>query len=772
MFGAIARFDIRFRWLIVAVWIAGTVAGVSLLPSLSSVTNSNNSSFLPASASSQQAAALAAPFQGGNAGATATIVAARAAAPLTAADNAAFGRVEHAAAKVAGVTLVRDQGESADGQARKALVVTAPAVGQANAGDPGLVAAVRAAFTTAGAPAGLSFHLTGPLAQATDAKAANTTNGNNIRKFTLIFVIVLLFGVFRAVLAPLAVLAPAVAALLLAGPLIGQAGQAGMPVSVATGELLVVLLLGAGADYGLFLVFRLREEIRHGLPPRQALVAAMSRVGEAITFSAATVIAALSCLALASFGLYQGLGPALALGLAVMLAAALTLLPALLAIFGRALFWPSHPAAGQQTAGAWGRLAARVVRRPVPVLAAGVALFGALAAGLAGFTTGGFTSGGTTAGSDSAAGAAMIAAHFPAASNNPDSLLLRYAAPVWDHPADLTTAARRLADAPGMRAVTGPLDPGGTPMSAAELASLHARLGPARDLPATPPAGTTVPASTWQAYRATAQFISSDGRTVQFYALPAAGQPGSPAAIASIPSLRAALTVVARATGAAGSGITGQDAASYDIGHYSTTDLQKLVPIVLAVIALLLALLLRSLIAPLYLIVTVGLSYLAALGFATIVFVHLGGDTGILFLIPILLFIFAMALGEDYNILLMSRIREEARAGALRDALTRAVSATGGTITSAGLILAGTFTVLGIAGGSGQASQLGYTVGFAVFLDTFFVRTLLVPAIAVLLGRWNWWPSALSRPVMPTQSAAEPAGGQTPQKTRPQARRS
>jgi putative drug exporter of the RND superfamily len=158
----------------------------------------------------------------------------------------------------------------------------------------------------------------------------------------------------------------------------------------------------------------------------------------------------------------------------------------------------------------------------------------------------------------------------------------------------------------------------------------------------------------------------------------------------------------------------------------------------------LLAALLRSLIAPIYLIATVGLSYLAALGSATLVFVHFGGDRGLNFVIPILLFIFAMALGEDYNILLMTRLREEAQAHPLRDALVRAVGHTSGTITSAGLILAGTFAVLAIAGNSDQSRQLGFTIAFAVLLDTFFVRTLFVPSIAILLGRWNWWPSALS----------------------------
>jgi RND superfamily putative drug exporter len=182
------------------------------------------------------------------------------------------------------------------------------------------------------------------------------------------------------------------------------------------------------------------------------------------------------------------------------------------------------------------------------------------------------------------------------------------------------------------------------------------------------------------------------------------------------------------------------------VSHTATSDLQGIVPVVLVIIAALLALLLRSLIAPWYLIVTVGLSYLASLGFAMIVFVHLGGDSGLNFVIPFLLFIFAMALGEDYNILLMSRIREEAHHTALGDALTRGIGLTGGTITSAGIILGGTFTVLALAGNTDQARQLGFTIAFAIFLDTFFVRTLLVPSVAVLLGRWNWWPSKLSSP--------------------------
>jgi RND superfamily putative drug exporter len=713
-----------------------------VLPSLSNVSQSNNAQFLPTSAPSQHAAALASPFQTTNAGATAVMVASRSSGPLTASDDAAITRVEQANAGLEGVLAVHDQGMSADGRARKALVVTASNGG--NTGNPELVSAIRTSFATAQPPPGLTFNLTGPLAQATDAAASASQTGTNIRVFSVLFVIVLLFVVYRSVLAPLVTLLPAVLSLLLAGPVIAAASRVGLPVSVATQTLLPVLLLGAGTDYGLFLVYRVREEIRRGSTPSDAVVTAMGRVGLSIAYSAATVIAALVCLVLASFSLYQGLGPSLAVGVAVMLAAALTLLPALLAIFGRVLFWPSRPKPGQDTTGAWGRVATRVVRRPLVVLLAGVIVFAALAAGLVGFTTGGFASS-APAGSDSATGAAAIAAHFPVANSNPETLLLQFGAPIWDHPASLSLAESQLTDVGSLRSITGPLNPNGTALSVEQLASLHSQLGPAAPLPLTPPAGTSVPTTAYQAYRATAQFISTDGRTVQFYGIAVAGPAGTPAAIAAIPAIRSSLQTVAHSVGAQDNGVVGLDAVAYDINHYSTTDLLAIAPVVMAALAVLLAVLLRSLIAPLYLIATVGLSYIAALGAATFIFLHVGGDTGINFVIPILLFIFAMALGEDYNILLMTRVRDEAHDYALPEALARAVGHTGGTITSAGLILAGTFTVLAIAGNSAQSRQLGFTIAFAVLLDTFFVRTLLVPSIAVLLGRWNWWPSQLSR---------------------------
>jgi putative drug exporter of the RND superfamily len=755
MFSAIARFDVRFRWLIVAVWIAGVIMTVRLLPGLSSVTHSSNAQFLPSSAPSAQAARLAVPFQGKtNASATAIIVASRAAGPLTPADRAAIARAQQAARNVPGVTLVRPEATSADGMATEALVTVTASTASSSAAATNAVDAIRASFSQASAPPGLVFHLTGPLAVSVDA---STTHAGSIERFTLLFVIVLLFVVYRALLAPLITLIPAALAVALSGPLVAQLTKAGLSVPAVAQQLLVVLLLGAGTDYGLFVVFRTREEIRHGAAPRDALVTAVTRVGQAITYSGLTVAAALLTLLLAPFGIYRGLGPALAIGIGVMLAASLTLTPALLAIFGRAVFWPALPKPGPQRAMLWGQVAGKAVQRPAVTLTAGVILFGALTAGLAGYRTSGLTSG-APAGSDSAKGQAVLAAHFPKATVGADQLLLRYASPVWAHPSVLAQAQAQLAASRAFSSVTGPLGTGGGTLPAAELARLHAQLGPAARLPQIPPAGSGVPPNLYQAYRATAQFISPDGRTIQYYAALATGPPGSTAAVGAIPGARAAVASVASVTGAQADGVAGQDAAAYDINSASNTSLALVVPVVLVLILVLLGLLLRSLVAPWYLAATVGLSYLASLGFAMIVFVHLGGSNGLIFVLPLLMFVFSMALGEDYNILVMARIREEAhRQPSLPAALTRAIGITGGTITSAGIILAGTFAVLGLAGGSSEAQQLGFSIAFGVMLDTFFVRTLLVPSIAMLLGRWNWWPSALSSTAASPAHAAPPS---------------
>jgi RND superfamily putative drug exporter len=750
-----ARFGgivVRFRYLVVVAWLAATVAAVIGLPSLASVANNNNGSLLPSSQPSVKAIALAAPFQRGLLPQS-VIVASRSTGPLTAADNAAITRAETGVRHDPGVVALRDQGISRDGAARQAQV-TFTANAQGNAGTT-YVDTIRKTFTQVAAPSGLSFYLTGDVATSVDNAAATANTQNLTTIFSIVFILVMLLVVYRSLLAPLMTLLPAAIVLFMAGPVIAQSHTLfGVAVSNITQLLLTVLILGAGTDYGLFLVFRLREELRRGLDPHAAVIKSLSRVGETITFSAGTVIAALLCLLLASFGVYQGLGPAMAIGIAIMLLAGLTLLPALLAIFGRAVFWPMTVRPGVYQAGIWARVAGRIVQHPLAVLMAGVVLFGGLAGyGLLTYAPAGFGGSTTATTSQSARGTTVIGEHFPAAQANPTNLLLRYATSVWQHPTVLAQATQQLSSNPVFTSVNGPLAPNGTPLSPAQLQQLHAVLGPAGTLPAIPPAGTTVPAALYNAYRSTAQFISPDGHTVQFYATLAAGDPTSSSAMHAIPSVRTALSQAGQATGALTTGVAGQAASAYDVSSVSGSDLVLIVPIVLLVIGVLLAVVLRSLVAPWYLLASVGLSYLAALGLAVLVFMGFGGSTGVNFVLPFLMFVFLMALGSDYNILVMTRIREEAQEHPLREAVTRAIGATGGTITSAGMILAGTFLVLTIAG-SGQTQQIGFGIAGGILMDTFLVRTLMIPSMVVLLRRWNWWPSRPAIEPTPVRKAA------------------
>jgi RND superfamily putative drug exporter len=253
----------------------------------------------------------------------------------------------------------------------------------------------------------------------------------------------------------------------------------------------------------------------------------------------------------------------------------------------------------------------------------------------------------------------------------------------------------------------------------------------------------------YAAYKAAANYLSPDSRTVQFAVGLAAGDPGTTAAMNAVPAVRALTARVAGTLGAAAWGVAGQAPALYDTSSLASSDLARVIPLAIAVIGVLLGLVLRSLVAPWYLIASVVLSYFAALGAATLVFIEIHGASGVVFILPLLMFLFLLALGEDYNILVMTRIREEVRGLPLRAAVTRALTLTGTTVTSAGLVLAGTFAVFAVVGGRGSGGSMVIDVGTGVaagiLLDTFLVRTLLVPSAVVLLGRWNWWPSRLSR---------------------------
>jgi putative drug exporter of the RND superfamily len=754
-FAVAGRLAVRFRWAIVLAWAAGTIAAMVLLPSLSNVTQSDNTSFLPASAPSEQAAQLASPLQGASLTAV-TVVAARAVGPLTGADQATIARLSGALAQVDRVTSVRDAGQSSDGQAEQLTVLAALAQsgGLATSQQASLVASLREVIRTAALPAGLTAHTAGSVATRADNNATSSKTGSQVQWFSIIFVIALLMAVFRSALAPLIAVLPALVVVLVAERLTAVAAVHGLGVSQIASLLLIVLVLGAGTDYALFLMFRVREEMRAGLACHEAIILSVARVGETITFSAGILIAALLSLASASFSLYSGLAAPLAIAIGLMLVAGLTLLPALLAIFGPAAFWPSSVRPGTGRVGWWGPTCARIVRRPVATLVAGLVVFGGLAVVSFSYVASGF-GGAVTApeGSDSALGNALLTEHFPQTAANPTVIVLRLRQPVWAAPAAVAAAQRQLAADPLFTAVSGPFDANGTALTPAQYAALHAAFGPPRAMTAA--AGAQVPPdqlAAYQAYRASGSYVSEDGYTVSFATSLAAGSPVSTAAEEAVPAIRAAAARAAQVAGASAYGVTGQAAFTYDVAQLSDSDLRTVIPIAIAVIAVLLALVMRSLVAPLYLIASVVLSYFSALGLTVLVFVTIAGQPGLTFILPFLLFMFLLALGEDYNILVMTRIREEAHQLPLREAVSRALTVTGTTVTSAGLVLAGTFGVLAIVG-SGSAGQqnvrtivdVGVGLALGVLMDTFLVRTLLVPSAVVLIGRWNWWPSRLCR---------------------------
>ncbi len=816
VYGAIGRFAVRFRWLVLLAWIVAAVMATTHFPSLSSVTQGNNQKFLPASAPSSRAATLAAPFGTANQQPI-PVVAATSSGTLTAADISAISTLQTRLAKAPGITKVINAGRSSDGQAEQLVAMASYSGSGGQNYQTNLIDGLRAKISSTALPAGLQVHLAGDLAAAVDSQKASGHTAKEVQGLSVLFVVLLLVLIFRSFTLALTTVLPAAISVQIAGPLVAEAAKHGLQVSPIAQLLLYVLVIGAGTDYGLFLVFRVREELRRrehdtsgelypGTPrlrasvlrdllrPRpaagEAVTWAVTRVGESISASAATVIAAVLTLLLASFSFYSDLAWPFAIAVAVILLAGLTLLPALLSIrlsllaVKRSLFqalfrrpkllpWSIQ---GSGKPGVWGRVAGRIVQHPVPTLLVGVVFFGGLAFAVLGYTAGGF--GGSTAppaGSDSAAGNALLAKHFPQSAANPTSLIFKFSKPVWQDPGPVAKATSELTATGLFTQVTGPLDPvGGVTLTASQYLGLYGALGPAGKLAPTPTASQLldgkIPATAYQLYRSTANFVSPDGRTIQFETGLKAGDPGITKAIDAVPSIRAATTRIQKSVGATASAVGGEAPALYDISTISDNDLKHIIPIAILAIGILLALVLRSLVAPLYLIASVGISYLAALGLSVIIFIKIGGNGGLVFFMPFLMFIFLLALGEDYNILVMTRIREESHKLPLGQAVAKAVSVTGTTVTSAGLVLAGSFIVLTIAAGSGpsasQVRDIGFGLALGILMDTFLVRTLLVPSTVVLLGRWNWWPTRLhianpaDTPAAPDEPAASlPLGG-------------
>jgi RND superfamily putative drug exporter len=746
VFEAIGRASVRFRYLVVLVWLVALISAVAFLPSIGSVVQNNFSNFLPKDSPSLKAAKLADVFQK----VSDSIVIVVVDNPHVALDASQLGYAQQVAHDLRSVpTVVRSQvaALSANGKAEQIEVLSSTS--QFNdIGIKHLVDNISARLNALHEPSGLQVHLAGTVATAVAQAEQNTTSASTTQDFSVLFILVLLFLVFRSVLAPFLTLLPALMVTLLAQPVVARLTSVlHYQVSNITQLLMIVLVLGAGTDYGLFLVFRIREELARGLEPKEAVTRAVARVGESITFSALTVISAVLMLITATFGFYKGLGYPLAIAVFLMLFAGLTLQPALFAIAGRRAFWPSkaHLPSDDRRYGLWGRIAGALVVRPVLTLVIGVVFFGALAAFAPLNKPSGFASNvQAPTGTSAYYGNKALAAYFPKSTYNPTELIFRFSTPVFDHPQTLTVLQRDIQSSPLFTQVNGVLDPAGVSLPLGLYQRLHALLGPPQALPPTP-STMAIPPKLYELYRATANYVSPGGHEVLYEVTLAAGDPGLTPAIDAVPAIRSFTSTVAARVGAVDSGVAGEAPASYDISAASNHDLVHIVPLVILIIAILLALVLRSVVAPLFLVASVALSFFAALGLAVVIFMEIGHASGLIFVLPFMLFLFLLALGEDYNILVMTRIREESHHHTIKEAVVAAIGATGPAVTSAGIVLAGTFLVLGLsAGGQAEVQQIGVALALGVLMDTFLVRTLLVPSAVVLLGRISWWPSRLA----------------------------
>jgi RND superfamily putative drug exporter len=548
-------------------------------------------------------------------------------------------------------------------------------------------------------PSGASVYVTGPAGYAADFAEVFSGFDATLLYITAAIVIVILLLTYRSPVLWLLPLTCVFVALTAAQAVIYLlARDAGLTVNGQSAFILTVLVFGAGTDYALLLTARYREELRRHPDRHQAMATALGRAAPAIIASAATVILSLLALLVAELNSTKSLGPVMAVGLTVGLLAMLTLLPALLVTFGRWIFWPRRPTLGSAEPterGLWARIGASMARRPRLVWVVTAVVLGALALGVTQLEANGLQARDSfRTEPESVRGEEVLARHFAAGAGNPVQVVGRAEA--------ASQLQAVLSATPGVTAVTRPAVKDG-------YAYLEGTLTTAAD---------------------------------------------SQASFDTVDQLRARVHAVPGADAKVGGG----SAVNLDIQRASRHDTNLVVPLVLVVVLLILGVLLRAVVAPVLLVATVVLSFGAALGVSALAFKYLFDFAGADPSFPLWTFVFLVALGIDYNIFLMTRVHEEAkRHGPRRGALV-GLAATGGVITSAGVVLAGTFAALGTLP-LVFVTEIGFAVAFGVLLDTFVVRSVLVTALNLDVGRWIWWPSSLhhKHDVEPDQLQQEPA---------------
>ena len=534
---------------------------------------------------------------------------------------------------------------------------------------------------------GLDVSIAGPLAVYADQMDAFSGVDGIMLLAALVIVFIILLITYRSLQLAVMFLLCGVGAIATAqGMVYVLAKFANLTVNNQSSSILSVLVLGAGVDYALLLVARYREELHNFEDRHEAMAHALHRAAPAVLASGATVIVGLLCLTFAQMNSTSGLGPVGAVGIACALVVMMILLPALLVIVGRWIFWPFVPRFGdpiRTESGLWARIGQRIARRPRAVWIATSVILGALALGVLQLNANGLSyEDSFTRDQPSIAAEKSVASHFPAGAGNPVILFTD---------AEATDRVRETVD----------------------------------NVQGIVPSSVQVKGE-------------KDGRAYLEATLAAA--PDSQAAIDTVDRVREAVHDIGGASVIVG----GNTAVIGDTLDASAADSWLIIPIVLVAVFLILAMLLRALVAPLVLLLTVVLSFGAALGISALVFKHVFGFAGADPAFPLFAFVFLVALGIDYNIFLMTRVREEAlEVGTRRGALI-GIGATGGVITSAGFVLAGTFAALGTLPVVFVA-ELGFAVAVGVLLDTIIVRSVLVTALNLDIGRLIWWPSELAQ---------------------------
>lgn len=589
---------------------------------------------------------------------------------------------------------------SADG---KAILINAQldfAVADANIDGepifPKIIEFIREDMEKEFTSAGITTHVTGPAGLFADLFEAFGSIDTRLLQTTLIVVAIILIVVYRSPVLWILPLFTAASALGIATMIVYYLAREDIiDLNGQTQGILDVLVLGAATDYALLLIARYREELHQHQSRFEAMKIALRGVVEPIIASGSTVIAGLMVLLLSDLSSNRGLGPVGSIGIASSMLAVLTLLPALLIIFGRWIFWPKIPRFGdvdEKLSGIWSKVGSLVDRRPKAVwISTALALLI-----FAGFSTtlksdGLSQSEAFTTRTDSVIGLEKLGEHFPSGEGTPVEIVV----------------------------------------DQADLAAAAAAIGRVSNVASVVPLTNVDPVT----QRPTSELKVVDGKVVLYATLKVA--PDSAEGKESIPLIRQAAKQVNPNIL-----VGGQSAIGYDVDQSSRRDNRVIIPIVLLLIAVILGFLLRSILAAALLLGTVVLSFAATLGVCALVFDHVFGFAGTDAAFPLFAFIFLVALGIDYNIFLMTRVREESLKIGTRAGIIKGLTVTGGVITSAGIVLAATFGVLGILPLVFLA-ELGFAVAFGVLLDTIIVRSLLVPALVRVIGPKIWWPSKL-----------------------------